>query len=35
MAFQECLARDKEYHEDLYPNIQTYMHGCGFGIAIS
>lgn len=28
------LARDKEYHEDLYPNIQTYTHGCGFGIAI-
>ncbi len=28
------LARDKEYHDELYPNIQTYMHGCGFGIAI-
>ena len=28
------LARDKEYHDDLYPNIQTFMHGCAFGIAV-
>jgi nucleoside 2-deoxyribosyltransferase len=28
------LARDKEFHDDLYPNIQTYLHGCGFGIAV-
>jgi hypothetical protein len=28
------LARDKDYCEDLYPNIQTYLHGCGFGIAV-
>jgi nucleoside 2-deoxyribosyltransferase len=27
-------ADDKEYHEDLFPNVQTYMHGCGFGIAL-
>jgi hypothetical protein len=27
-------ADDKEYHDELFPNIQTYMHGCGFGIAI-
>ena len=27
-------ADDKEYHEDLFPNVQTYMHGCGFGIAV-
>jgi hypothetical protein len=27
-------ADDKEYHTDLLPNIQTYMHGCGFGIAV-
>lgn len=33
-GFTGMLARDKEYHEDLYPNIQTYMHGCGFGIAV-
>lgn len=28
------LARDKEYCDELYPNIQTYLHGCGFGIAV-
>lgn len=28
------LARDRAFHDDLYPNIQTYMHGCGFGIAV-
>ena len=33
-GFTGLLARDKEYNEDLYPNIQTYMHGCGFGIAV-
>ena len=27
-------ADDKQYHEDLYPTIATYMHGCGFGIAV-
>jgi nucleoside 2-deoxyribosyltransferase len=27
-------ADDKEYHEDLLPNVRTYMHGCNFGIAI-
>jgi len=25
---------DKEYHSDLFHNIETCMHGCGFGIAI-
>jgi hypothetical protein len=25
---------DKEYHPDLFLNVQTYIHGCGFGIAI-
>ena len=24
------LARDKQFNDDLYPNIQTYMHGCGW-----
>jgi len=24
----------KDYHADLYPNILTYLHGCGFGIAV-
>lgn len=28
------LARDKEYHDELYPNIQTYLHGSDFGIAV-
>jgi len=27
-------ADDKEYHEDTLWNIRTYLHGCGFGIAI-
>ncbi len=27
-------ADHKEYHDDTFPNIKTYMHGCGFGIAI-
>jgi len=27
-------ADDREYHEDLLPNVETYMHGCGFGIAV-
>jgi hypothetical protein len=27
-------ADDKEYHADLLPNILTYLHGCGFGIAV-
>jgi hypothetical protein len=27
-------ADDKEYHDDLFPNIVTYMHGCGFGVAV-
>jgi hypothetical protein len=28
------LARDREFHEDLYSNILTYAHGCDFGIAV-
>lgn len=27
-------ADDKYYNTNLYANIQTYMHGCGFGIAV-
>jgi nucleoside 2-deoxyribosyltransferase len=27
-------ADDKEYHDDLFPNTVTYMHGCGFGVAV-
>ena len=31
---QGLRADDKDYHPDLYQNILTYMHGCGFGIAV-
>jgi hypothetical protein len=27
-------ADDKRYHDDLFYNVLTYMHGCGFGIAV-
>jgi len=27
-------ADEKEYHEDLFPNVLTYLHGSKFGIAI-
>ena len=27
-------ADDKDYHDDLFWNILTYIHGCGFGIAV-
>lgn len=27
-------ADDKEFHEDLFPNVQTYIHGCSFGVAV-
>lgn len=27
-------ADDKAYHEDLFSNVVTYMHGCSFGIAV-
>jgi hypothetical protein len=27
-------ADDKEYHDDLFPNVLTYMHGCKFGVAV-
>ena len=27
-------ADDREYHDDLFPNVLTYMHGCGFGISV-
>jgi hypothetical protein len=27
-------ADDKQYHDDLFSNVETYMHGCGAGIAI-
>ena len=27
-------ADDKQYHDDLFPNVMTYIYGCGFGIAV-
>ena len=27
-------ADEKEYHEDLFPNVLTYIHGCNVGIAV-
>jgi hypothetical protein len=27
-------ADDKEYMDDLYPNVKVYMHACDFGIAV-
>jgi nucleoside 2-deoxyribosyltransferase len=27
-------ADDKEYHDDLFPNVLTYIYGCHFGIAV-
>jgi hypothetical protein len=33
-GYEGLLARDKEYNEEVLPNIQTYLHGCAFGIAV-
>lgn len=27
-------ADDHQYHDDVLPNVKTYMHGCAFGIAV-
>jgi hypothetical protein len=27
-------ADDKQYHDDLFPNVLTYVYGCSFGIAV-
>ncbi len=27
-------ADDRRYSDDLWPNVRTYMHGCGFEIAV-
>ena len=27
-------ADDKQYHDDLFPNVMTYIYGCGFGVAV-
>lgn len=33
-AIEGLRADDKEYHEDLFPNVLTYIYGCSFGIAV-
>lgn len=33
-GIEAVRADDKEYHPSLMPNIKTYLHGCGFGIAV-
>jgi nucleoside 2-deoxyribosyltransferase len=33
-GIQGLRADDKQYSDDLFPNVMTYMHGCGFGIAV-
>jgi len=27
-------ADERHYHDDLFNNVLTFMHGCGFGIAV-
>jgi hypothetical protein len=27
-------ADDYQYHDDIFPNVKNYMHGCAFGIAV-
>ena len=34
LGIQGLRADDKQYSDDLFPNVMTYMHGCGFGIAV-
>lgn len=38
-AFREfeitiVTAEHKDYNDSLFPNVKTYMHGCGFGVAL-
>lgn len=34
MGIEALRADDQEYNDSLYGNILTYLHGCGFGIAV-
>lgn len=34
LGISALRADDRDYHDDLFPNILTYIHGCRFGIAI-
>lgn len=33
-GIEALRADDKEYHDDLFPNVLTYLYGCRFGIAV-
>ena len=33
-GIEALRADDKEYHDDLFGNVLTYIHGCSFGIAV-
>lgn len=33
-GIEALRADDKEYNDNLYDNIRTYIYGCGFGIAV-
>ena len=33
-GIEAVRANDKQYHDDLFNNVLTYMHGCGFAIAV-
>jgi hypothetical protein len=34
LGISALRADEKEYHPDLWPNVLTYVIGCGFGIAV-
>jgi Hypothetical protein (DUF2513) len=34
LGIQALRADDKDYHDDLFWNILTYVFGCGFGVAV-
>jgi|LGVF01.1.fsa_nt_gb hypothetical protein len=33
-GIRSVKADDKQYHDDLFYNVMTYLYGCGFGIAV-
>ena len=33
-GIETLRADDKQYHDDLFPNVLTYLYGCRFGIAV-
>lgn len=34
LGLEALRSDDREYHKDLFSNVETYMWGCGFGIAV-